>query len=116
MNIDKKRRQEIDQEMAVLVEAMKVAMEQGDWKKYEEAQKRYAQFLNMHLAIRDKKKDEVANKVGIAKIIVDSVGILTSACVGLLAIFAAVGADQNDILVNNRAWNVMVDIFKFRKR
>lgn len=115
MRVDKKRVKEIDTEMEALKAAMEEASKKGDWDLYARLQERYNEFLQMQLSIGNSKKDKAGNGINIAKIVVDFLGVLATAFVGILGIRSAVKADEEDILVNQRSWNIGLDFMKKKK-
>ena len=115
MRVDKKRLREIDEELEMLKAAMAEATKKGDWRTYDALQERYNKFLQMQVELGGEKKDKATNRISIAKIIVDLLGTLVTAGLGIFAVLGAVGADNKDIIVNNRSWNVAMDALKRKK-
>ena len=115
MRIDKKRMQEIDEEMEVLMVAMKKAAELGDFVTYKELQQRYGQFYNMLHAANDEVKNKKERRIAIVKIGAELLGSVMTATVGVLGILCAVSADRNDIFVIQKPWAIAMDVLKRKK-
>ena len=115
MRADKKRIKEINQEMEAIMEAMKVASEQGDWDRYMFLQETYNKYLTMQLSIGESKADKAGNKIGIAKLFVDLLGVAGTVFVGILGIRTAADADVANKMINQRPWNIGFDFIKRNK-
>lgn len=116
MRSERKRMKEIDGEMEALMEAMKAASEKGDLERYQLLQERYSHYLQMQLSIGDSKKDRAGNKISVAKILVDLAGVVVTGVVGFFGINAACKADEDNVIVNQRSWNLGTDFLRKNKR
>ena len=116
MRSEKKRMKEIDGEMEALMEAMKVASEKGDLERYQLLQERYSHYLQMQLSIGDSKKDRAGNKISVAKVLVDLAGVVVTGVVGFFGISSACKADEGNVIVNQRSWNLGTDFLRKNKR
>lgn len=116
MRVDKKRMKEIDAECEVIMEAMKEAEKLGDWETHQYLQDTYGKYLQMQNSIDESKKEKIGNRLSFWKIIVDFLGVLGTVFVGILGIRSACKADDENIIVNQRSWNVGTDFLKRLKR
>lgn len=116
MKPEKKRLKEIDDEMVAIKEAMAVAKENNDLQQYQYLLDTYDRYLAMQLNISDSKKDKAGNKLGICKLVIDLLGILVTGFVGILGIRSACQADEDNVIVNQRSWNLGTEFLKKLKR
>jgi len=116
MKPEKKRLKEIDDEMVAIKKAMTVAKENGDLERYQYLLDTYDRYLSMQLNISDSTKDKAGNRISICKLVVDLLGILVTGFVGILGIRSACQADENNVIVNQRSWNLGTEFLKKLKK